>query len=322
MRATRSVWAVVLAGGEGTRLAHLTRAVAGRATPKQYCRLLGDRSLLQATLERAAPLAPPARTIVTLQQRHLQWADQLGAVPRENLVLQSANRDTGPGITAALLRLAALDPAALAVMMPSDHYVDDIRAFNQRIQAATQTVAAHPDSIALLGVKPGWCTPELGYVVPGEPVPGAAGVFRVARFVEKPARAWAERLIERDALWNTFILVFSLPRLLALMEDVAGPEVEACRRARGAQSFRELHPWDFSRHVLARITAHLVVVRIDRAHWSDWGTPEAIDRSLKALGRTAPWEPRRADLGPLRPHATLRASAAGGWPAPRTLSKR
>jgi len=318
---SRPLWVVVLAGGDGARLAHLTRAVAGEETPKQFCHLLGERSLLQATLERAALMAPPARTLVTVQRRHLHWAEQLRPIPPNNFVLQSCNRETGPGITACLLRLAERDPKALAVLMPSDHYVDDVHAFHQRVMVAVGHVAAHPADVALLGVRPAWSSPELGYVLPGEML--APGVHRVARFVEKPARAWAERLIAQDALWNTLILVFSLPRMLASIEAIAPAELEACRRARDDRAFAALPPWNFSRNLLAGLQSELVVVRVDGPHWSDWGTPESIDRSLRLLGRRPPWDVGQGSgLGPRGAHATLRGRDAGALRGPGALSKR
>src|SRR6185503_5355476 len=91
-------WALVLAGGDGARLQSLTRMIAGAPIPKQYCRIAGDRSLLEATLARVGPLVGPARALVIVNENHLPLAlPQLARVPETNVVVQPQNHDTGPG---------------------------------------------------------------------------------------------------------------------------------------------------------------------------------------------------------------------------------
>src|SRR6059036_611241 len=89
------LWALVLAGGEGRRLQSLTRKIAGAPIPKQYCRIMGDRSLLEATLARIAPLVPQERTLAIVNRGHLPLArPQLAAIPASNVVVQPRNLDT------------------------------------------------------------------------------------------------------------------------------------------------------------------------------------------------------------------------------------
>src|SRR5437870_2584846 len=91
--------AIVLAGGEGSRLAPLTRRIYGVPVPKQFASLTGERTLLQQTLARISPLFPPARTLVVAPRSHAGTAlTQLGLHPGVDLLLQPANRGTGPGI--------------------------------------------------------------------------------------------------------------------------------------------------------------------------------------------------------------------------------
>ena len=82
-------WALVLAGGDGKRLQEFTREIAGVPIPKQYCRLLGEQSLLEATLARTLRFAPPERTLVVVNDNHLALARaQLGALPSQNVLVQ------------------------------------------------------------------------------------------------------------------------------------------------------------------------------------------------------------------------------------------
>src|SRR5207253_8819395 len=118
--ATGRLWALVLAGGDGTRLQALTRVIAGAPIPKQYCRIVGDRSLLETTLARIAPLVPPERTLAIVNRGHLPLArPQLAAIPAANVLVQPRNLDTGPGLRVRLLALARRDAAATVAASPS-----------------------------------------------------------------------------------------------------------------------------------------------------------------------------------------------------------
>src|SRR5207244_5814702 len=126
--------ALVLAGGDGTRLQPLTRLLTGMPTPKQYCRILGRHSLLETTLDRIAPLAPPERTLVIVNRGHRRLArPQLTRLPEGNVIVQPQNLNTGPGILVSLLELARRDPAATVAIFPSDHHIRYESAFRPHV---------------------------------------------------------------------------------------------------------------------------------------------------------------------------------------------
>jgi len=184
-------WALVLAGGDGRRLQALTRKIAGAPIPKQYCRIMGDRSLLEVTLGRILPLVPRERTLVVVN-RSLELAlPQLRDVPPGNVIVQPGNRDTGPGVVFGLLDLTARRPRAPVAVFPSDHYVDDGSSFREHVERATFLVDRFPTKIALLGIRPTHPEPAFGYIEPGPPlvVRGLESrpAYQVAAFHEKPS---------------------------------------------------------------------------------------------------------------------------------------
>src|SRR6266581_4385068 len=282
-------WALVLAGGDGKRLQVLTRKIAGAPIPKQYCRITGDRSLLEATLARIVPLVPRERTLVVVNRSHLVLAlPQLRDVPPANVIVQPGNCDTGPGIVFGLLDLIARRPVAPVVVFPSDHYVDDGSAFREHVERATLLVDRFPTKIALLGIRPTRPEPAFGYIEPGPPLVVRAResppAYQVAAFHEKPSIELAKLLQRRGALWNSFVMVFHPSRLLALLQQRRSADVEWLRGViRSGAGYEHVPRWNFSADFLTQIPHHLAVVPVDGVSWSDWGTPEAVERTLAAL---------------------------------------
>jgi mannose-1-phosphate guanylyltransferase len=284
-------WALVLAGGDGTRLQGLTRALTGAPIPKQYCRITGGRSLLEATLARLDALFPPARIHVVVNEDHVPLAaEQLGGLPGGNVLVQPKNRDTGPGLLWSLLRLARRAPRATVGVFPSDHFIRRDHAFVASVAQAIELVARLPDKIVLLGITPGHADPGLGYVELAAPLPGLAA-FGVAAFVEKPRPEAAEEIIRRGGLWNSFVMVFRLDTMLGLLQQQRPLDYELVRRLDTA-AYEALVPWNFSRDFLADIPEALVALKVDDVGWSDWGTPEAVERTLRALDLSPPWRSR------------------------------
>ena len=162
-------------------------------------------------------------------------------------------------------------------------------------------VGEHPDKIALLGVEPDRPEAGFGYILPGQRLRSAGGeTFHVVSFHEKPTPSLAAWIVGRGALWNSFVMVFRVSRMLELLHQVR--PAGASRLAdlvddpdALAAAYPSIAPWNFSRDFLARIPEHLAVVRAADVGWSDWGTPEAIEHTLAAMGVLRPWQvPLRA----------------------------
>jgi mannose-1-phosphate guanylyltransferase len=280
-----SCWAIILAGGEGVRLRSLTRMIAGDERPKQFCAVIGDETLLQQTIRRVAPLVQAERTKVVLTRKHEQYFTEMDAAA----IVQPDNRGTAPAILYSLLSIANDNPLANVALFPADHHFSDEGAFNEHVAAAYQAVREQPELVILLGILPAGPETDYGWIQPREPVSGILDgrLFRVRRFWEKPAAGLAQQLIDIGCLWNTFVLVGAVPKLLRLVRSSL-PELysqfEVIRPAIGTNlensAIRELYTrlpvTDFSQQVLAARPRALTVLPVEGANWIDMGTPGRV----------------------------------------------
>jgi mannose-1-phosphate guanylyltransferase len=291
-----SVWALVLAAGSGTRLSHLTTTQTGTTIPKQFCSLTGGGSLVQEAVSRARAVAEPQRVcaIVAADHRHW-WQPQLTDLRTENIIVQPDNRGTGTGVLLGLLRIAARDPNARILLLPSDHYVEDERRLARALRAVSRTVeGSRTGRLQLLGIEPEYPDTELGYVVPG--AGNARDGYAVREFIEKPPYEEAHALVLEGALWNAFIIAAPAAALLDRYERRAPGVYSAMRRALQLDArrpgtaralsrlYRHLPPLDFSRHILAGEPHGLRVHRAPCCGWSDLGTPERVASTLLRVG--------------------------------------
>jgi mannose-1-phosphate guanylyltransferase len=279
MKQRLDAWALVLAAGDGSRLQSLTMNDQGVAVPKQFCSLQGGASLLAAALNRAATIVRRERLCAIVAGQHRRWwADgALDGLPDSNVFAQPRNRGTAHGILWPLVKIAARDPSPTVVLLPADHYFRDEGTIAASLRRAAVLAAENSDAIHLLGIEPDAADPELGYILPS---PNARRrSMRIARFVEKPKVAQARRLIERGALWNTFIIAASVRTLLSLYGSSFDATIAAMRNADGPELdelYRSLPNIDFSRDILEGNEAKLRVLTVPRCGWSNLGTLDRI----------------------------------------------
>src|SRR5579862_7523158 len=179
--------AVILAGGDGTRLSAFTREMFGEEIPKQFCRFRSEHTLLEQTWRRGL-LIDPAHTITVLTASHARFfVPLLEGIQNEQVVVQSVNRGTAPAILYSLTRLKRMAPDCSVALFPSDHFVDDDREFMRHVEAAFRAVDARPEKIVLLGVEPTRADPQYGWIEPGEFLTNECEPVRqIRRFWEKP----------------------------------------------------------------------------------------------------------------------------------------
>src|ERR1043166_2745818 len=225
----RNRWAVILAGGDGTRLQSMTRRIAGDNRPKQFVPVIGGRTLLNQTRRRVALSIEPERTLIVVTQKHRRFYEPLAhEISPRLLVEQPANKGTAPAILYALLRVAAKSPKAIVALFPSDHFFADDEEFMSYIDVAIDAVEVQPSTVMLLGITPTSPETEYGWIEPQPSILAHAqrSITRVGKFWEKPSLSVATSLMERGCLWNSFVMVGCVDALLKMIR-AAMPEMYA-----------------------------------------------------------------------------------------------
>ena len=278
-------WAVVLAGGVGSRFWPLSTALR----PKQLLPLAGARPLVVESVARLLP-AVPAERVLLVTSRALQapLRAALPDVPAANVLAEPFAASTAPALAWATARARAADPAATVLSVHADWTVADPAAFRQAAAAALD-LAEREGAIVTVGARA--TRPEIGYgyIVPGDRI-GTEGARRIVRFIEKPAAADAERLIAAGALWNTGMFAWTTARFREEIERHA-PELAVALPAldRGDVDafYRAAKPVSVDVGLFERTTRGAVVT--GDFGWDDVGSWAALTRvrAADAAGNVA-----------------------------------
>jgi mannose-1-phosphate guanylyltransferase len=325
------LWAIVLAAGEGSRLAALTRNVHGREVPKQFASLCGGETFLQKTMQRIAPLVPSDRTVVVVADNQLDLAQgQLALFSGVEIVCQPRNRGTAAGVLLPLLHVLARDPEARVLVFPSDHHFRRDSAFVAAARRAVHAAEETASGVALLGAVADAAATDLGWIVAGRMcAPATARARRVEHFVEKPDPERAADLLRRGGLWNTLVIAARgralwdlarqhvrevADRLTPYAAGIAGSDSRALLQ----RIYDRLPDADLSRDILQAATG-LTVVPMLEAGWSDCGTPERLFQALEGtdhlprlLARVSRSLPAPEPVGSLQDRSPPRTEY---WPA-------
>jgi len=231
-------WAVVPAGGAGTRLWPLSRA----GHPKFLLDLTGSgRSLLQTTVDRLEPLAAERVVVVTGAAHAEAVRAQLPGLGPSQVLAEPSPRDSMAAIGWAAAVVERLDPDAVIGSFAADHVIPDQGAFEAVIREAA--AVAHDGHLVTIGVEPTWPATGFGYIHAGEALPGAATALRAVEFVEKPDAERAARYVESgDLRWNAGMFVVRAATLLDLLGQWH-PDLAAGLRAIAADPARLVELW-------------------------------------------------------------------------------
>ncbi|MHC4178323.1 MAG: mannose-1-phosphate guanylyltransferase, partial [Planctomycetota bacterium] len=229
--------AVIMAGGTGTRFWPESRA--GR--PKQLLTMVGQSTMIRATVDRLGELVPPQRVIVaTTAQLAGKIAEELPELPREAILAEPCKRNTAPCIGLAALSVNRHDPDATMAVMPADHVIGPDESFQEAIRFAAALVDEQAQRIVTFGIRPSYPAESFGYIERGEPLAlgplgdcsdfrepkmglspsGTPPVYLVKQFREKPdAKTAAEYLESGRFYWNSGIFVWKAQTILDALAE-------------------------------------------------------------------------------------------------------
>jgi mannose-1-phosphate guanylyltransferase / mannose-6-phosphate isomerase len=273
-----SVVPVILCGGSGTRLWPLSR----KALPKQFVPLVGGKSLLQLTLERARLLGDTATVVAGEDHRFLVQECCEAAGVAATIVLEPVARNTAAAMAAAALQSPA---DALLLFLPADHHIPDAVAFAATIHAGLD--AARAGSLVTFGVQPSFPSTAYGYIQQGASLNGQGMARAVQRFIEKPDAARAQDLLlAGDHLWNAGIFLCRASVLIDALRMHAPDILVSCEQAVAGQTmdgvFSRLQPEAFGAcraesidYAVLEKHRDIAVVKFEGG-WSDVGSWNAV----------------------------------------------
>jgi mannose-1-phosphate guanylyltransferase/mannose-6-phosphate isomerase len=200
-----NVYAILLAGGTGTRLWPVSRQLY----PKQLVKFMGDDSLVQSTIKRLSPVMDTENVRIVCGEQHFHETARhmqgIGLQADGKIICEPSGRNTAPAILLAVLHTLVMEKDAVLCVFPADHVIGNIERFHERLEAAIRL--ADQGYIVTFGIRPHYAETGYGYVEGDAAV--SEGALRVKRFVEKPDRKTAQQYIKAgNFFWNSGMFAF------------------------------------------------------------------------------------------------------------------
>lgn len=284
--------AVIFAGGVGTRLWPLSR----KKSPKQFERVVGDKSTLQLAVERLAPEFQPEDIYISTGLEYVDLvAKQLPQLPKENIIGEAAKRDVGPAVALSMSYLASKFPDEPVIILWSDHIVKQEAKFKNIILRAGDILKDNPDKIIFIGQKPRFASENLGWIHSGDIVKESHGItFRSFEgFRYKPSKDIADQYFaDSHYCWNLGYFV-STPKFIDGLFKTFAPEIHAITETikkhtingdyvdAVSKYYPEMPQIHFDNAVLEKLEKQYALVVIDDIGWSDVGAWEALKEALE-----------------------------------------
>ncbi len=211
-------YAVILAGGVGSRFWPFSRELE----PKQFMRLLGEESLLQATIRRIKGVVSPQNTyIITNNIYFYELLNQIKVfgIPEDNIILEPEGKNTAPAIGVCAKLISKLDKEAALIVLPADHYIKNLPNFRKVVRNAVSV--ARENLLVTIGIKPKKPSTAYGYIMAGKRLqaPGPRPqAYKVEKFLEKPSLDKAKKYLKnRNYYWNSGMFIF---KAVVFLEEI------------------------------------------------------------------------------------------------------
>lgn len=278
-------FAVIMAGGRGTRFWPLS---AGN-TPKQFLRLLGKESLIQATVNRLKPLFTIQQVIiVTAKDQYAVVKEQLKELPEENILLEPEGKNTAACIGLAAVHIRKKSSNSAFVVMPSDHIIKTPAKLRKTLKAVFRSLDEF-DSLHTIGFKPLYPETGYGYIKMGRKVKKIEGlsVCEVEKFTEKPSLKVAKRYVESgNYFWNSGIFGWSTDVLLDEMKRYTPNLYKALQRiekAIGTSKYQSVLKKEYKKlenisidYALLEKSKNILMIP-SSMNWTDIGSWDALE---------------------------------------------
>lgn len=281
---------VILAGGTGTRLWPMSR----QRKPKQFQELTGNESMLAQTIKRL-DFQNPEDIYVSTNAEYQQLVEQqtAGLIPKENIIIEPALRDTAPCIGLIASILAAANPDEIMAVIYADHLIQDKDELRQKLQLAAD-LARNDNTLNIIEVKAQTPNTQLGYVKVGRQMEERNGIsiHQLERFIEKPDLATARQFLKSQSyLWNTGLFVWKVSTILDKYREFQPETWQILRQIAAtfgkdnfAQTLTELYPTctriSIDYGIMEKIPTKEVRIIPADLGWNDIGTWESIWHEL------------------------------------------
>jgi mannose-1-phosphate guanylyltransferase len=277
-------YAVIMAGGGGTRLWPLSR----QKRPKQMLSLFDERTLFQTSIQRLDGVFPPERIlVVTVKEQADELRQQTPDIPAENFLLEPMPRGTASVVGLAAVALQERDPQAVMAVLTADHYIGNEPLFHELLITAHDV--AQDGLLVTLGIEPTFPATGFGYIQRGEEFGVYRGmhVFRVSQFKEKPAEDQARAMLQTaDHSWNSGMFVWEvesimtefdrqMPELAEALETIAQSWHSPEREAVLARVWASIRPETIDYGIMEH-AASVVVIPAAGLEWSDVGSWDSL----------------------------------------------
>ncbi len=281
--------AVIFAGGVGTRLWPLSR----KKSPKQFEKVVGDKSTLQLAVDRLLPEFKPEDIYISTGAAYVDMvAQQLNFIPRENIIGESAKKDVGPAVALIMGHLAQKFPNEPVVILWSDHLVKHVDKFKNIVIKASELIKSEPNKIVFIGHKPRFASENLGWIETGEEVLSKEDVkFRsFAGFKYRPDKELAQKYFTNgNYCWNLGYFVTTPKFIYSLFERFAPTIHKVTEKIVSQEDFAaavtkfypEMPEINFDNAVLEQLDKEFAYVVVEDIGWSDVGAWEALKEALE-----------------------------------------